>query len=138
VLRLRGRAEASRREALLADVGLERQARQPARLLSGGEQQRLALARALASEPDVLCLDEPTANLDPASTHLIEQIVRRAHAGGRKVIWVTHDIGQARRLADDIVFLCGGRVATHLPAAEFFDRPGVEAARAYLEGRIHL
>lgn len=138
VLRLRGRAEANRREALLAEVGLERQARQPARLLSGGEQQRLALARALASEPDVLCLDEPTANLDPASTQMIEAIVRHAHAGGRKVIWVTHDIGQARRLADDVVFLSAGRVATHMEATEFFDRPGVEAARAYLEGRIHL
>ncbi|MEZ5843237.1 MAG: ATP-binding cassette domain-containing protein [Hyphomicrobiaceae bacterium] len=138
VLRLRGRAEPARRDALLAEVGLEGHARQPARLLSGGEQQRLALARALATEPAVLVLDEPTANLDPASTHLIEEIVGRAHDRGTKVIWVTHDIGQARRLADDIVFLSAGRIATHAPAAMFFARPATEAARAYLEGRIHI
>ena len=97
----------------------------PARLLSGGEQQRLALARALALAPEVLFLDEPTANLDPASTVAIERLVQDAHEDGTKIVLVTHDAGQARRLADEIVFLCDGRLEDHAPAAQFFDAPGV-------------
>ena len=128
--------EPHRRNALLQLVGLLEHARQPARLLSGGEQQRLALARALATNPDVLFLDEPTANLDPASTLLIERIVGEVHEAGCKIVYVTHDIGQARRLADKVVFLNRGRLVEHTRADKFFASPASAAATAYLEGRI--
>ncbi|MGI9409269.1 MAG: ATP-binding cassette domain-containing protein, partial [Hyphomicrobiaceae bacterium] len=136
VLALRGGPSPARRDALLDHVGLAARARQPARLLSGGEQQRLTLARALATEPDVLFLDEPTANLDPASVLMIEDIVTAAHANGTKIIFVTHDIAQARRLGGDIVFLDAGRVVEHRVADEFFGSPETETARAYLDGRL--
>lgn len=110
----------------------------PARLLSGGEQQRLAIARARAKDPEVLFLDEPTASLDPASTHKIEELIFAIHADGTKIILVTHDLGQARRLADDVVFVSHGRIAEHQPASSFFTKPESEAARAYLEGRLDL
>ena len=136
VLKLRGRADSARIDAILDEVGLAAHARQPARLLSGGEQQRLALARALATNPLVLFLDEPTASLDPASTAAIEAIVNRAHTRGTKIIFVTHDLGQARRLADDVIFLHDGKLAEHSPAQTFFDTPASQAARDYLDGRL--
>jgi tungstate transport system ATP-binding protein len=138
VLRLNGRTGADYRDQLLSRVGLLSLARQPARLLSGGEQQRLALARALAREPEVLLLDEPTASLDPASVQMIEAIVNEARQAGTRVMFVTHDIGQLRRLADDVVFLHRGRVAEHSSASEFLQSPASEAARAFLAGRIVL
>lgn len=138
VLKLRGPATRERTMDLLREVGLAAQADQPARLLSGGEQQRLSLARALALEPQVLFLDEPTASLDPASTAAIEAIVQRAHERGTKSIFVTHDLGQARRLAEDVVFLNRGRLAEHTPAREFFDTPATQAACDYLAGRLIL
>jgi tungstate transport system ATP-binding protein len=138
VLRLKRAATRDRRDEILEHVGLLDHARQPARLLSGGEQQRLALARALALEPEVLFLDEPTASLDPASVQMIEQIVSTAHRRGTKIIFITHDLGQAKRLADEIVFLHRGRLSEHTPASRFFTEPSSEAARAYLEGRIVL
>jgi tungstate transport system ATP-binding protein len=138
VLQLRGVQSIERRNAVLDHVGLLDRANQPARLLSGGEQQRLALARALAVGPEVLLLDEPTASLDPASVLLIEQTVVSAHNAGTKIIFVTHDIAQARRLAHDIVFMDAGRVVEHEPAERFFNTPSTDAARAYLEGRIFL
>lgn len=127
-----------RREALLDRVGLQDKANQPARQLSGGEQQRLALARALATEPAILFLDEPTANLDPASVALIERIVQETQASGAKIIFVTHDIGQARRLADDVVFLHRGGVAEVTPASRFFTDPQSEVAATYLGGHLVL
>jgi tungstate transport system ATP-binding protein len=136
VLRSRGGSDAARRDALLGRVGLDGRQAQPARLLSGGERQRLALARALATEPGILFLDEPTASLDPASVLKIEEIVRGAAAAGTRIVFVTHDVGQARRLADDVVFLSRGRLAEHAPARRFFDRPESRAARDYLAGRI--
>lgn len=138
VLALRGTATRDRRDEILGHVGLLDCADQAARLLSGGEQQRLALARALATEPEVLFLDEPTASLDPASMHAIEQIVLQAHRSGTRVIFVTHDLGQARRLADEVVFLHRGRLVEHARADRFFANPASEAAAAYLEGRILL
>ena len=135
VLKARGR-DLRKRDALLDHVGLAHKAAQPARLLSGGEAQRLALARALATGPEVLLLDEPTASLDPASVLAIERIVAEARDHGVRVIFVTHDVGQARRMADDIVFLHRGRVAEHAPAAAFFPEPKTQAARDYLNGRI--
>lgn len=135
VLRTRG-GDRARTAPLLESVGLAHKAAQPARLLSGGEAQRLALARALATDPEVLFLDEPTASLDPASVLAIERIVQSAMRQGVRVVFVTHDIGQARRMADDVVFLSRGRVAEHTPASIFFDSPQTRAARDYLNGRI--
>ena len=100
------------------------------------EAQRLALARALASEPEVLFLDEATASLDPASVKAIEDIILDASARGIRIILVTHDIGQAKRLADDVVFLQGGRVVEHSAARDFFPNPQSPAARDYLNGRL--
>ncbi|MBI2977326.1 MAG: ATP-binding cassette domain-containing protein [Rhodospirillales bacterium] len=136
VLRLRDANSEDRRLAILDLAGLAANADQPARLLSGGEQQRLSLARSLATEPEVLFLDEPTSSLDPGSVAIIEDMVKSIHAGGTKVLFVTHDIGQARRLADEVIFIHRGRVAEHAPAARFFDNPDSRPAQDYLAGRI--
>ena len=135
VLKSRGK-DRTRTSALLEHVGLAHKATQPARLLSGGEAQRLALARALATDPEVLFLDEPTASLDPASMLAIERIVGEARSRGMHIIFVTHDIGQAQRIADDVVFLNRGRLAEHAPASEFFPEPRSQAARDFLNGKI--
>jgi len=119
-------------------AGLERQASMPARVLSGGEQQRLCLARALSLDPDVLFLDEPTSSLDPASTLAIERLLLDAQRRGIKVILVTHDVGQARRLAHDVMFLHHGRVIEHQESQDFFDNPQSEGARAFLGGGLVL
>lgn len=136
-LRGTGRSERTRRAAeALARAGLQHLADSPARLLSGGEQQRLALARALAPEPEVLLLDEPCANLDPAATAAIEKLIEDAGARGIKIVLVTHNVGQAKRLADDVTFLHDGRIVEQAPATAFFDNPASKASRAYLEGRL--
>ena len=138
-LRARGVPKADRRERVARALCLGRlleHAGRAARLLSGGEQQRLALVRALAVEPEILFLDEPTASLDPASTLAVEDLVRAAHAQGTGIVLVTHDLGQARRLADEVVFLHRGRVVEQTPAERFFARPASEPARAYLAGQI--
>jgi len=138
-LRHLSRADAAPRlDALLAEAGLEAVAATPARLLSGGEQQRLAIARAMAVEPGILLLDEPSASLDPAATHAVERMISAAHDRGIKIVLVTHDLGQARRMADDIVFLSAGRLAEHTPASAFFAAPRSEAARAYVSGSLYL
>ena len=123
---------------LLELAGLSAVASRPARVLSAGEQQRLALVRALSLEPEVLLLDEPTASLDPAAVAAIENLIHTADSRGAKIMLVTHDIGQARRIADEVVFVHHGRIAEHTPAEEFFRRPRSEPARAYLEGRLVL
>ncbi|MFP3920186.1 MAG: ATP-binding cassette domain-containing protein [Dichotomicrobium sp.] len=139
VLGLREGPDKQRRGEILELVGLEDRERQPARLLSGGEQQRLALGRALATEPEVLFLDESTASLDPASVLMIEEIVTRAREEqGVKVVFITHDLGQARRLADDVVFMHRGRLEEHTSAERFFTEPESRAARDYVAGRIVL
>jgi tungstate transport system ATP-binding protein len=131
------RAERERRIAeLLADVGLSALARRPARRLSGGEQQRLALARTLARDPAILLLDEPTASLDPAATKAIEDIVRKVTARGVKVVMSTHDLGQAKRIGGDIVLLHRGRVIENAPAVEFFGAPRTEEARKFIAGEL--
>jgi len=119
-------------EELLAMVGLAGFRKRPARRLSGGEQQRLALARALARDPDILFLDEPTTSLDPASTKAIEDIIRRIAASGIKVVMSTHDLGEARRIAGEIVLLHRGRVVEAATAAEFINSPKTREARAFL------
>jgi tungstate transport system ATP-binding protein len=108
----------------------------PARHLSGGEQQRLALARALARDPEVLFLDEPTASLDPAATKAVEDIVRDVAERGVKIVMATHDLGQARRLAGDVVLLVGGRIREHAPAQQFFSSPATPEAAAFVRGDL--
>jgi len=137
-LSLRGSSSGEDCMELLEMVGLEKQAGQPARMLSGGERQRLAMARALAVRPEVLFLDEPTASLDPASVLAIEGIVTAARDRGVKIIFITHDLGQARRLADEIVFIHRGRIVEKTSAKTFFNKPKSSQARDYLEGRILL
>jgi len=119
-------------------AGLEHQANQPAPKLSGGEQQRLAIARALALEPEILILDEPSANLDPAASLAIEQLIEAARDDGKKVILVTHDLGQARRLGDEIIFMHLGRIIEHSPCDIFFKTPQTEQSRAYVAGGLLL
>jgi len=123
------------REAL-ERAGLLSLAERPARVLSGGEQQRLALARAWALKPQVLFLDEPTASLDPAATRAVEALLDEIHRAGTKVIMTTHDLGQARRLADEILFLHHGRLVEHAPASAFFLAPRSPEAAAFLEGQL--
>ena len=131
------RADRSARTAeLIVMVGLQGLARRPARRLSGGEQQRLALARALARSPALLFLDEPTQNLDPAATKAIEDIVRTVAARGVKVVMSTHDLGEAKRLAGDIVLLHRGRLIEHGPAREFFTNPRTQEAKKFIAGEL--
>ena len=133
-----GSERAAREADAIGRARLDDLANRPARVLSGGEQQRLAVARALACAPRVLFLDEPTASLDHASTYAIEQQIREAHQSGVTIVLVTHDIGQARRLGDDLIFLHAGRVAETGCVPEVFEAPRSEAARAWLEGRLYL
>ena len=131
------RAErAARLEHLLSLGNLQERRNQPARSLSGGEQQRLATVRALAADPEMLLLDEPTASLDPQATQAIEDLIRRSHGQGTKIVLVTHDVGQARRIADQVIFMAGGRVVETAPATAFFEAPQSDAARAYLSGQL--
>ncbi len=141
VLRRAGVSRALRAERiadLLAEAHLTDKARQNARSLSGGEAQRLAFIRAWATEPAVLFLDEPTSALDPASTAAIEDLIKAAARSGTRVVMVTHDIGQARRLAEEIVFLAAGSVVEQTPADAFFDTPSSPQARRYLAGGLVL
>lgn len=137
VLKARQAKDPERRNKLLERVGLIDKASQPARLLSGGEQQRLALARALATKPSVLFLDEATASLDPSSTAIIERIVSEQASAGSKVIMITHDAAQAARLAQQIIFMDSGTVVEQQASDVFFNAPTSMAAQAYLEGRIY-
>ena len=131
------RGERQRRaRAALERVGLAALADRPARVLSIGEQQRLALARAWALEPEVLFLDEPTASLDPAATREVERIIQAIHTAGTKILMSTHDLGQARRLADEVLFLHQGRLVERGPAEEFFRAPRTAEARAFLQGEL--
>ncbi len=118
----------------LAMVGLETLATRSARVLSGGEQQRLALARAWVRQPEVLFLDEPTSALDPSATQAIEAAIGRFADNGTTVVMSTHNLGQARRLADHCVFLANGELIEHSPATAFFSSPATTAAAQFLAG----
>ena len=134
-----GIARAARRERvadLLAQAGLAHLTARPARRLSGGEQQRLALARALARDPEVLFLDEPTASLDPAATKAVEDILRAIARSGVKIVMATHDLGQARRLAGEIVFMLRGSVREQSGAERFFTAPATPEAAAFIRGDL--
>lgn len=123
---------------LLDAVGLADLGARPARRLSGGEQQRLALARALARAPDLLFLDEPTSSLDPAQTKAVEEIIARTASSGVKIVMATHDLGQARRLGGEVVFLAGGRLIEQSPVPQFFATPRTPEARRFLAGDLVL
>lgn len=120
----------------LERFGLTALADRPARLLSGGEQQRLALARAWSTEPEVLFLDEPSAALDPSATRTIEAMIESFSADGITIVMTTHDLGQARRLADEVAFLHCGRLLEQGPAERFFNDPLTLEARAFLAGDL--
>lgn len=134
------RVSAADRERLaleaLDEVGLRHAAQRPARVLSGGEQQRLALARAWALHPEVLFLDEPTANLDPGATREIETVIRAFDAAGTKIVMSTHSLGQARRLGDEVIYLHQGRVLERAPIEKFFPQPASPEAAAFVKGEL--
>ncbi|MEN8259697.1 MAG: phosphate ABC transporter ATP-binding protein [Pseudomonadota bacterium] len=139
VLRLRGFGKVERRERVdesLESTGLVHLRARRARVLSGGEQQRLALARAWAVRPEVLFLDEPTANLDPAATRMVEDLIRLFCERGIKVMMTTHDLGQARRLGGEILFMHKGRLLARAPVQQFFDQPCSLEARAFIDGEL--
>ena len=138
-LQLAGMARPQRLEwarLALTRVGLAAVARRPARVLSGGEQQRLALARAWALEPQILFLDEPTASLDPGATAEVEVLIRNIADSGTKIVMTTHNLGQAKRLADEVIFLHRGRVVEYTPADEFFRKPRSTEAHAFMKGEL--
>jgi len=120
----------------LASVGLEHLAKRPARTLSGGEQQRVALARAWALHPEVLFLDEPTANLDPRATREIERVIQAFDAAGTKIVMATHNLGQARRVGDEVLFLHEGRLAERSMVDQFFSRPTSPEAADFLNAEM--
>jgi tungstate transport system ATP-binding protein len=134
-LKLAGQQASLAKEAL-EEVGLAHLAQRPARVLSGGEQQRLALARAWALHPEVLFLDEPTANLDPSATREIETIIKAFDAAGTKIVMATHNLGQARRLADEVIYLHRGRVIERAPMDKFFAQPATAEAAAFIKGEL--
>lgn len=139
VLSLQGVPRHQRRSMVaeaLEQAGLLSLADRPARILSSGEQQRLALARAWALKPQVLFLDEPTASLDPAATQAVEALLERIQHTGTKLLMTTHDLGQARRLADEVLFLHHGQLVEHAPASAFFTNPQSKEAAAFLEGKL--
>jgi tungstate transport system ATP-binding protein len=131
-----GDARTARALAALRRVGLESIAGRSARVLSGGEQQRLALARAWALEPAILFLDEPTASLDPAAARNVEATVQAIHDTGTKIVMTTHNLAMARRFADDILLIHEGRLVEQGPAAAFFARPATAIGRAFIEGDL--
>jgi tungstate transport system ATP-binding protein len=122
--------------AALERVGLSAFADRPARVLSVGQQQRLALARAWALDPEVLFLDEPTASLDPGAAQEIEGVILAMHAAGTKIVMVTHNLGQARRMGDEILFMHHGRIVERAPADRFFHEPHTRQAAQFLEGEL--
>lgn len=132
-----GAARAAQATEALEMARLSDMARRPARVLSGGEQQRLALARALVCQPRLLFLDEPTSSLDPASTHAIENLINAAHTRGVSIVMVTHDLGQARRIGDDVIFLQDGKVAEAGNLQSVLAAPKAAATKAWLEGRLY-
>ena len=131
------RDEVRRRVArVLERVGLAHRARDSARHLSGGERQRLALARAWAVQPRLLLLDEPTAALDPTATEAVEALIREIRTDGARIVMTTHNLGQAMRISDDIVFIEAGRVREHTPSTRFFSRPSSPEARLFIQGEL--
>ena len=131
------RAERANRCArALARVGLAALAERPARTLSGGQQQRLALARAWALTPDVLLLDEPTASLDPSAKREVEALIEGLAQDGITLVFSTHNLGQAKRLATRVVYLEAGRLVVDLPVDRFFNDTLPTEAAQFLKGEL--
>lgn len=122
----------ARADAALEQAGLTHIAHSSARVLSGGERQRLSLARMLIVSPQIAILDEPTASLDPESTAAIEKTIRSLSAAGTPVILVTHNLNQARRLADNIIFLNQAKILAQQPSNGFFNEPECEEAKKFI------
>ena len=118
-------------------TGLQHLKNRSAVVLSGGEQQRLALARAWVVRPKVLFLDEPTANIDPCATAAVEELIKRFNQAGVKIILSTHDLNQAKRLADEVLFLHQGQLLEHSTAIQFFNNPGSPIAKSFIHGELH-
>lgn len=138
-LRLNGASRADARakaRAAAEAAGLGDVLDVPALMASGGEKQKLALARALIRDPEVLFLDEPCANLDGRATREFEDMLSAARADGVRIVMSTHDMGQARRLADEVIFLARGEILEQRAAADFFKAPETPEAQAYLDGGI--
>jgi tungstate transport system ATP-binding protein len=137
-LRLRGAERIAQRvQAVLEQVALSHLAAAPARTLSGGEMQRVALARAIVLEPEVLLLDEPTANLDPYNVGLIERIVADLNRErGTTIVLVTHNVFQARRLAQRAGLLLDGHLVEVSAASKFFTAPGDPRTAAFVRGEM--
>lgn len=135
-LKINGQHSETAIEAMLELSQLTPLADQPAASLSGGEAQRMAIARALITKPKTLLLDEPCSNLDPASTKLIEAMIGQFVADGGSVFISTHDLAQAKRLADVVLFINAGQLLEHSAAKSFFDAPQTPQAQAYLRGDI--
>jgi tungstate transport system ATP-binding protein len=123
---------AARVQLALERFGLQDLADRPARLLSGGEQQRLAIARAWSLEPEVLFLDEPTSQLDPGATRQIEAMIASLANEGMTLLMTTHDLGQARRLSRQVLFLHKGQLIENAETTSFFTAPATAEARAFL------
>lgn len=132
-----GERDAARRaDEALERFGLKHLAEQPARLLSGGEQQRLAIARAWSLRPEILFLDEPTSNLDPGATRQIEEMIAAMKREGVTLVMSTHDLAQARRLADRVLFLHKGEIIEDASAFRFFQKPMTKTAQAFVAGDL--
>lgn len=129
-----GTERRQRRDQALEETGLIELSAQAARSLSAGERQRLALARVWALQPQVLFLDEPTSNLDPSASRAVEKIIDKLHGSGCKIVMSTHDLGQARRMADEVLFLNRGRLVYVGAASEFFSRAASRETEAFLAG----
>jgi tungstate transport system ATP-binding protein len=136
IARIAGAERERQARAALERVGLAHLAERSARVLSSGEQQRLALARAWALRPEVLFLDEPTASLDPGASAEVERIIQVIREAGTKIVMSTHNLGQARRLGDEILFLNQGRLAERAPVGRFFDAPVSAEARGFIKGEL--
>jgi len=131
------RAEKRRQiERLLERVGLAARADEPATRLSGGERQRLALARAWLAMPQLLLLDEPTANLDPGATQAVERLIQEMRSSGIRIVMTTHHLAQASRLSDEVLFLSAGRIAEVTPTRQFFAGLKSEAARRFVQSEL--
>ncbi|QWC18542.1 phosphate ABC transporter ATP-binding protein [Halorubrum sp. 2020YC2] len=120
----------------LAVVGLADEADQPAESLSGGEAQRVSFARALAYDPDALLLDEPTSDLDPRNTAVIEEAVGEAKSRGIGVALATHDMHQAERVADRVAVLLDDGITEVGPTEEIFESPADERTRKFISGEL--
>ncbi|MEW6570758.1 MAG: ATP-binding cassette domain-containing protein, partial [Nitrospirota bacterium] len=124
-------------EEALKFVGLHDKYDQNALTLSSGETQRLGIARAIVLEPEILFLDEPTASLDPHSTAMIEEMIANLKSNNRMtIIMVTHNIFQAKRLADIVLFMYNGRITDNSPNKKFFENPGDERAYKFITGQM--